>query len=239
MSFLTRQCSLDRRPWPRRALSAATRPLSRYLSEQAAHPHGLGGALIGRLWVTETAKTNDAALALLAPSPGEDVLEIGFGPGRTLGLLVEQRARVTGVDVSEEMVRLAGRRNAELVRAGALTLHRGDGVTLPGEDNSLDVVLSVHNLYFWPDPEATIAEIARVLRPGGRVLLVFRGREHPLPARLDPAVYRNVTTDHCLAWLANVGFEARCHHPGGVPPEVSFVMATCSPTSLEPRTSEQ
>lgn len=132
------------------------------------------------------------------------------------------------MDVSEEMVRLAGRRNAEHVRTGDLTLHRGDGVTLPVHDNSLDAVLSVRNLYFWPKPEATIAEIARVLRPGGRLLIVFRGREHPLPKRLDPAVYEDVTTNHCMAWLANAGFESHCNHPDGVPTEVSFVLATCS-----------
>jgi SAM-dependent methyltransferase len=88
-------------------------------------------------------------------------------------------------------------------------------------------VLSVHNLYFWAKPEATVAEIARVLRPGGRILLVFRGREHQLPKRLDPAVYQDVTTDQCMAWLASADFDARCHHPEGVPPEVSFVMAKC------------
>lgn len=200
----------------------------RYLSEQAASPHGLGGPLIGRLWVKETAKTNDAALDLLAPQSGEDVFEIGFGPGRALGLIAERGARVTGVDVSEEMVRLAGRRNGELIRSGHLALYRGDGVTLPVEDNSQDAVLSVHNLYFWPEPEATIAEIARVLRPGGRLLLVFRGREHPLPSRLDPAVYRDVTTEQCIAWLVHAGLDARSYHPDGVPEQVSYVLATSS-----------
>jgi SAM-dependent methyltransferase len=182
--------------------------------------------------VKETATTNDAALDLLAPRPGEDILEIGFGPGRTLGLLVERGAQVTGVDVSAEMVRLAGRRNSELIRTGALTLQRGDGVTLPVDDNSLDAVLAVHNLYFWPKPEATIAEIARVLRPGGRILMVFRGREHPLPNRLDPNVYADVTTDQCVAWLASAGLDSQCHHPNGVPPEVSFVLARRSPRGL-------
>jgi len=239
MPVLTRQCSLDRRPWPKRALSLGTRPLTRYLSEQAAHPHGLGGPLIGRLWVKDTAKTNDAALDLLAPRPGEDILEIGFGPGRTLGLLVERGARVTGVDVSEEMVRLAGCSNSKLIRTGALTLHRGDGATLPLEDNSQDAVLSVHNLYFWPQPEHTIAEIARVLRPGGRLLLVFRGREHPLPKRLDPAVYEDVTTNQCLAWLASAGFDSQCHNPDGVRAEVSFVLARRSPRGLDPGLSKQ
>jgi SAM-dependent methyltransferase len=183
--------------------------------------------------VKETAKTNDAALDLLAPSPREDILEIGFGPGRTLGLLVERGASVTGVDISEEMVRLAGRRNSALVHTGALTLRRAEGVTLPLDDNSQDAVLSVHNLYFWPKPEATIAEIARVLRPDGRILMVFRGREHPLPKRLDPAVYNDVTTNQCLAWLASAGFEGQNHHPDEVPPEVSFVLATRSPRGLD------
>jgi len=193
--------------------------------------HGLGGALIGRLWVKETAATNDAALDLLAPCPGEDILEIGFGPGRILGLLVERGARVAGVDVSEEMVLLAGRRNSEPIRTGALTLHRGEGVTLPLEDNSQDAVLSVHNLYFWPQPEAAIAEISRVLRPGGRILLAFRGRGHPLPKRLDPAVYEDVTTDQCTAWSGRAGFGGQCHNPDGVPPEVSFVLARRSAKS--------
>ena len=39
----------------------------------------------------------------------------------------------------------------------------------------------------------------------------------PLPKRLDPAVYQDVTTDQCLAWLASAGFDGRSHHPNGVP----------------------
>lgn len=221
-----RQCPLDRRPLPQRAASAVTRRFARYLSDQAAHPHGKGGPLIGRLWVKETASVNDAALDLLAPAPGEDILEIGFGPGRTLGLLAARGANVTGVDVSEQMVRLAKQGNAESVETGALRLHQTDGVTLPIEDDSVDAILSVHNVYFWPEPEKTVAEIARVLRPGGRVLLVFRGREHPLPKRLDPTVYRHVTTARCIEWLTNAGLaNAHAQQVNGTSPEMSFVLA--------------
>lgn len=113
-------------------------------------------------------------------------------------------------------------------RTRLVALHRGDGVTLPVDDSSQDAVLSVHPLYFWPEPEATIAEIARVLRPGGRLLMVFRGGETPLPKRLDPAVYADVSTNQCISWLADVGFDPDCHHPVGSPSEVSFVLATRS-----------
>jgi SAM-dependent methyltransferase len=233
MSILTRQCSLDRRPWPQRVATAAARPLTRYLSGQAAHPHGFGGPLIGRLWVKETARVNDVALDLLAPTSGEDILEIGFGPGRTIGRLAERGARVIGVDVSEAMLQLATRRNDELVHRGTVRLHRTDGVALPLDDDSVDAVLSVHNAYFWPEPEMTIAEIGRVLRPGGRVLLAFRGSEHELPRRLDRAVYRDVTTSQCVDWLTMAGFvNVLLHRPDGVSAEVSLVLARRSSIAI-------
>lgn len=201
-----------------------TRPLTHYLSRQAAHPRGPGGRLIGRLWVRETAKVNDVAVELLAPAPGESILEIGFGPGRTIGLLGDRSARVTGVDVSDEMLRLATRRNAKLIDAERVVLAINDGTRLPLEDDSVDAALSVHNIYFWPEPGTTISEIARVLRPGGRVLLVFRGGEHALPSRLDRSVYRAVTTQAAIEWLESAGFGDVAHRSlNGVPSEIALV----------------
>lgn len=224
MSISARTCPLERRPLPQRVASAITRPLTHYLSRQAAHPHGLGGRLIGRLWIRETAKINDAAIALLAPATGESILEIGFGPGRTVGLLADRSAKVIGVDVSDEMLRLATRRNATLIDAQRVALAVSDGTRLSLENDSVDAVLSVHNVYFWHDPDTTINEIARVLRPGGRVLLVFRGAEHPLPGRLDRSVYRAVTTHDAIGWLESAGFsEVAQRSPDGTPSEIAFV----------------
>jgi SAM-dependent methyltransferase len=226
MRVAIRQCPIDRRPFPQRAATAVARPLKRYLSEQASHPHGIGGRLIGRLWITETAAVNDAAIELLAPSRGEHILEIGFGPGRALGLISSHGATATGIDVSEAMVTLAGQRNRHQIRTGALTLCVSDGATIPLADNSVDAVMSVHNVYFWAEPRTTIEEIVRVLRPGGRVLLVFRGREHPLPGRLDPTIYRPVTTNDVETWLVDAGFtEVETRSPSSALTEISFLVA--------------
>jgi hypothetical protein len=51
-----------------------------------------------------------------------------------------------------------------------------------------------------------LAEVARVLRPDGRLVLAFRPGEHPLPARLDPAVYRAPTTTQAIEWAQAAGF---------------------------------
>lgn len=143
-----------------------THPARRYLSSQAARPTGAFGRLLGRIWRAETADVNRIAVELLAPGPGERVCEIGFGPGRTLGLLAAAGAQVSGVEVSTTMIAIAAHHNAKAIAAGLISLYHGDGVTLPVADHSLDKVLGVHNFYFWPDPRASLCDIARALRPG-------------------------------------------------------------------------
>jgi len=223
MTSRSRTCSLDRRPWHKRVADRAGRPLAGILSRQAAHPDGPLSRALGRLWVSETAGVNDAALDLLDAVPGEQVLEIGFGPGRSLGTLAGQGVLVTGVEVSAAMIEMATRHNAALVDDDRITLLQGDGTSLPVPDATFDGVLSVHNIYFWPDPDRTIGEIARVLRPGGRVVLAFRGGEHPLPSRLDPSVYRTVTTEQLVTWLQKAGFTVEALVPRPDAPTIALV----------------
>jgi len=204
-----RSCPLPgtrRPPWHRRLRTAVTVPLVRYLSRQAARPHGPVGRLMARNWVRETAAVNDVAVELLAARPGEQICEIGFGPGRALARLASTGAQVVGVDLSADMVTLAGRRNAAAVAAGRIRLVEGDGTALPVDDGTLDGVLSVHSVYFWPDPAAVLAEIRRAVRPGGRLVLALRPGEEPLPARFDAATYRVPTTDKLTRWLHAAGF---------------------------------
>src|SRR5438046_6361924 len=118
-------------PWHHRARTAVAAPVGRYLSRQAARPHGTVGRVLARIWVSETAAVNDTAVELLNPAPGERICEIGFGPGRTVGRLAAAGAEVVGIDVSPAMVSVAGHRNARSVAAGRVRLHQGDGTTLP------------------------------------------------------------------------------------------------------------
>lgn len=67
-------------------------------------------------------------------------------------------------------------------------------------------VLGVHNFYFWPDPRASLCDIARALRPGGRLVLTSISDDQPLAARFDPAIYRVPPTLDTAAWLGAAGF---------------------------------
>ena len=181
--------------------------LVRMISRTAADPSGWFGRLLGSIWWRETAPVNDHALRLLDVEPGWHVVELGFGPGRTIRHLVRDGARVTGVDVSAQMVRLAARHNRAAVRAGAVTLHHGDGTALPVADGQADAAVTVHTIYVWDDPEAVTAELGRVLRPGGRLVLGMRDPDLPLTDRADPAVYQRLPLDRIRRLLDAAGFD--------------------------------
>lgn len=119
---------------------------------------------------------NRLALHRAAIRPGEHVLEIGFGGGGLIAMILEARAgTVTGVDLSGPMVE-RGRRRFR-AKGDRVRLHRASVEALPLADDSVDVAVSVNSLYFWPDLHAAFAELARVVRPGGRLILCFEPAE--------------------------------------------------------------
>lgn len=149
--------------------------IRRFLARQFARPSGPAAALIGR-WLDRIAgPSNRLALAEMRIGPGDDVLEIGFGGGALLGrLLNATRGTVTGVDASRAMVERARR---DFGGAPNLRLHCASVESLPLETASVDKAVSVASLYFWPDPAASLAELARVIRPGGTLSFVFEPPE--------------------------------------------------------------
>lgn len=96
---------------------------------------------------------------------GKDVLEVGCGGGFMTEAVAREGARVIGVDPSDKALE-AARRHAAAVGL-AIDYRRGVGEALPVGDASLDVVLCVDVLEHLPDVPGALAEIARVLRPGG------------------------------------------------------------------------
>jgi SAM-dependent methyltransferase len=104
--------------------------------------------------------------------PEDELLDVGCGAG----LLLEQAtvARyVAGLDASEIQLGLARRRLADRLAAGTAELVLGDAAVLPWEDNRFSAVASLNCLKFLPDPDAGLRAMLRVLRPGGRALVMI------------------------------------------------------------------
>src|SRR5678815_108250 len=161
---------------PRRPARARALMLSRWLGRQLRQPSGLGGWLIARIMNRSNAAMNQRAIELLDVQPTHAVLEVGFGGGLALApLLARARSgRVTGVDPSDDMLAAAAEHHRAAIASGRLRLERAGVEALPHGDREFDRVLSVNTLYFWPDPARGFAEIRRVLRPGGKLVLGYR-----------------------------------------------------------------
>ncbi|RSD20896.1 class I SAM-dependent methyltransferase [Amycolatopsis eburnea] len=97
---------------------------------------------------------------------GGDVLEVAVGTGLNLPRY-PAGVTLTGLDLSEGMLEVARTREP----ARPVTLRQGDAQALPFEDASFDTVVCTFGLCAIPDPATAVAEMARVLRPGGRLIL--------------------------------------------------------------------
>ena len=103
--------------------------------------------------------------------PGQRVLEVGVGTGLSLPHYRDD-FRVTGIDVSPEMLDIARRRVAEQNLQNVEALLEMDAEQLSFSDNSFDLVIAMYVASVVPDPKAMVAEIQRVCRPGGDILIV-------------------------------------------------------------------
>ncbi|MCE3552050.1 methyltransferase domain-containing protein [Pseudonocardia sp. RS11V-5] len=132
-----------------------------------------GAREIERLYSTpDIVRQRAEVLALLAPRPGERILDVGSGPGfllEDLAAAVGPDGAAHGIDPSPAMNALAARRAGALP---AVTLALGTAESLPYPDGDLDAVVSTQVYEYVPDIPRAFAELRRVVRPGGRVLLL-------------------------------------------------------------------
>ena len=116
-------------------------------------------------------RRRELVYAALAPTVGDRVLDLGCGPGYYVSELLDQVGEagwVMGVDSSQQMLAIAAER---CVGRGNVTFKEGDAAALPVASGTYDAALSVQVLEYVEDVQGALAEIHRVLRPGGRVVI--------------------------------------------------------------------
>jgi ubiquinone/menaquinone biosynthesis C-methylase UbiE len=143
-------------------------------ARQLGHPEGEIGVAIAESLNTLNRGVNEAVFQRLGLEPGCRVLELGFGNGHLLPILMgyAEGIRYVGIEISATMVEEAARFNHALVASSRATFVRGLAEAIPFAQNSFDRAFAVAVVYFLPDPVRALAEIHRVLRPSGRCTLV-------------------------------------------------------------------
>ena len=168
---------------------------------QFGEPKGPRGWIAAQVVARLTGEANRWMVDLLEAGAGDRMLDVGCGPGLAVADAAARGCRAVGVDASPTMVGHARRRNRAAIRRGQVEIHLADATRLPFPEASFTKVGSLNSLQFWPDPEGGLAEIHRVLEPGGRVAVVLMARSDE-PAGTSPPAW----VDETLAGLGDAGF---------------------------------
>ena len=146
---------------------------------------------LDRVWMTALRKA-------VAPHPGERILDLAAGTGASSAALAKGGAEGVACDLSEGMIEVGRERHPEI------EFVHGNAMDLDFEDGSFDAVTISWGLRNIPDPELALREMARVVRPRGRLVVlefstppsrVFRGMYNAYQSTVMPAIARLVSTN--------------------------------------------
>lgn len=210
-------------------------PLIMWLLRQCRRPSGVLGARVAVAMNIAHGRLTEWGLTHVEIAPTATLLDIGCGGGRTVQTLaaLAPHGRVCGVDYSLASVATSRRTNADAISSGRVLIALASVAALPFGDATFDVVTAIETHYYWPDLDANMREVFRVLKPSGTFVLIAEtvrdGQPNPLyrimmpllgAAHLTAADHRQLLT---RAGLRNVIVDVRkngwiCatgHRPGG------------------------
>lgn len=179
---------------------------------QCRRPWGWLGRRVARAMNISHVKVTRWGLGHVEIGHGCRILDVGCGGGQTVRTLAEATDRIVcGVDYSRASAATARATNADLIAGGRVLIANGSVSQLPFADDAFDLATAVETFYYWPDPIGDLREVARVLKPGGRLVIIaetyagkVRGALLALPMRLLRA--RHLTVEQQRAMFLAAGF---------------------------------
>ena len=177
-------------------------------AQHLGNPQGPVGIAIAKALNDANAKVHQLAYKALAPKASDRILEVGFGNGYLIPDLLALAEGLTyaGIDISETMVDEAAQFNAERIKLGTVDVRHASSSAIPFPSATFDRTLALNTIYFWSEPSKDLAEIRRVLRPDGKLVL---GCLDPAGTKTAP-VYRQgfkfYEKDQLAEMLKTAGF---------------------------------
>lgn len=172
----------------------------------------IGRRFLRAMNVAHSALT-DWGLSHVAIGKDFAILDVGCGGGRTIAKLAEAapEGKVCGIDYSAESVATSRRENAGAIAEGRVEIQKASVSKLPFPDGRFDLVTAIESQYYWPDPVGDMKEIRRVVKPGGRVIVIletYRGGRFGAAKGIVMTLLRSrhLTLDRHRAIFSAAGF---------------------------------
>ena len=171
---------------------------------QFSRPASVMGLLVLRSMNIAHARLHRWGLEAAEIRPRDKVLDVGCGGGKAIArILTRTRREVAGVDHSPEAVETTRRLNRSAIASGRLRVLEGSVDHLPFRNGFFNVVTAFETTYFWPDLQAGLIEIRRVLSPGGRLVITNEVADREAAGRWAERLDMNVPDGRSLAALAH------------------------------------
>ena len=179
------------------------------VAAQLRKPTGDDGVKTGKWMNKGNVGINRETIASLNVADGQRVLEIGMGNGYFVNELFSRFPSVTyvGCDFSEIMVSEATELNADLIAEEKVAFVCADIAALPFGDGSFDSVFTINTIYFWEHPQDVFRELARVLRPGGRLSIGLRPKRQMVNYPFTRFGFTMYSKDDVVQLVSGNGFK--------------------------------
>jgi arsenite methyltransferase len=184
--------------------------LREFMLDQLSRPRGVFAPAMAMLLNGVNARTILAGVSALELRPGMRVVEIGFGGALSLPLLlrgVKESGQVFALETSDELLARARRRFIVPRLQGRLRIEKAWIESLPLGDAAFDAALSLNTIPFWLDVDEAMRELARVLAPGGRLVLGIADPQELGRLGFAARGYRIVVPERLGERLERYGFE--------------------------------
>jgi len=183
------------------------------MAGQCRKPRWWLGRRMARVMNIQHGGVTDWGLGHVALEKRFTILDVGCGGGRTIEKLASaaSKGKVYGIDYSPASVAVARATNADSIAAGRVDVQQGSVSKLPFADDTFDVVTAVETHYYWPNLTDDLREIQRVLKPGGKLLIIaetYKGRRHDFVYRPAMMLLRAtyLTPDEHREALTSAGY---------------------------------
>lgn len=176
-----------------------------------SNPRGVAGKLLIASMNIFHTPVSLWGLSHLDFTGSETILDIGCGGGINLSRFLSKvpDGHVTGIDLSPDCVNYSFERNRSAIAEGRCSVYEGSADVLPFGAERFDIITAFETIYFWPDLQNTLAEVKRVLKPGGTFLIVNEADGCGFLDNLYPKIIKGMTvykTEELIALLTKSGF---------------------------------
>ena len=152
--------------------------LIKYIGKQFGKPTGLAGNFSTLIMNIMNQKQYKTVLQKLKIENNDAILDVGYGNGYLISKLAKGGdAHFWGIDISEDMHKVASRKNQKFIENGNMKLGLGNIINTDFESDFFDKIYTVNTIYFWPDVDSGFTEIFRILKPGGIFMNVVYTKE--------------------------------------------------------------